>query len=98
MSEKAAILVDRGDTRRMFLLAGVYCVFAFAEVLVLFASVAGLLVLAVRLTVRAIDAFLDGAIEASSLDARRRAGKASRLNLAAEGRFHRIPGGHNEHY
>ena len=47
----------------MYLLAQVYSVLAFAETMVLFASVLGLLVLGLRLTVRGLNILIDAAID-----------------------------------
>lgn len=82
----------------MFSIAYVYAVLAFAETLVLFASVLGLLVLALRQVVRGIDSLIDAAINSSSPDTKPRVRTPSRFNVAAESRLHRIPGGHNERF
>jgi len=82
----------------MYLLAQVYSVLAFAETMVLFASVLGLLVLGLRLTVRGLNILIDAAIDSSARDADSGARKPSRLNVAAGGGYHKIPGGHNERF
>lgn len=79
----------------MFFIAYVYAVLAFAETLVLFASILGLLVFVLRQMVRGINVVIDAAINASSLDTMPRDRNPSRLNVAAA---HRIPGGHNERF
>ncbi len=79
-------------------LAHVYSVLAFAEVLMLFASVIGVLVFAVRCTVRAIDRFIEAAIDSSTGDAAPGARKPLRLDVAVEAGSRRIPGGHNERF
>jgi 4-hydroxybenzoate polyprenyltransferase len=82
----------------MSLLAHIYSVLAFAEILTLVTSVIGVLVLAVRLAVRAINSVIDAAIDSTARDAEPRDSKPARLNVAVESRFHKIPGGHNEHF
>ena len=79
----------------MFLISYVYGVLAFAETLVLFGSVIGLLVFALRQVVRGMNLVIDAAINASSLDTTPRDRNRRRLNVAAA---HRIPGGHNERF
>ena len=79
-------------------LAYVYSVLAFAEVLMLFASVIGVLVFVVRCTVRAIDQFIEAAIDSSAGDTAPGARKPLRLDVAAETGSRRIPGGHNERF
>ena len=82
----------------MQFLAYVYAILAFAETLMLFASIIGLLVFAVRQTVRIINRYIDAAIDSSSRERASRTGRQSRLAVAGESGFHRIPGGHNERF
>jgi hypothetical protein len=82
----------------MHLLAHVYSVLAFAELLMLFGSIVGIIVFAVRRAVRAVDRFIEAAVDASTRDAEPDARKPLRLNVAAESGSRRIPGGHNERF
>lgn len=82
----------------MQLLTYAYAVLAFAETLVLFASIVGLLVFAVRQAVRIINRFIDAAIDTSSRERESRTGRQSRLAVAGKSGFYRIPGGHNERF
>ncbi len=82
----------------MHLLAHVYSVLAFAEILMLFASIIGVLVFAVRRTIEGIDRLIDAAIDLNTRDKEPRVRGRSCLNVAVESGFHRIPGGHNERF
>lgn len=82
----------------MNLLAHVYSVLAFAEVLMLFASLIGVVVFAVRCAVRAIDRFIEAAVDANARDVEPGVRKPRRLNVVVETGSHRIPGGHNERF
>ena len=80
----------------MHLLSYVYFVFALAETLVLFASVVGLSVLAVRLVVERINSLVDAAIDSSWSRTEPRVKRPGRLSVAVQSGSHEIPGGHNE--
>ena len=82
----------------MSLLPHVYSALAFAEILMLFASVIGILVFAVRRAVRAINSLMDTAINSNSPDAEPRVRRQRRLKVATESGLHKIPGGHNERF
>ena len=85
----------------MYLVAHVYSVLAFAEVLVLFGSVIGILVLVFRQAVRGLNALMDAveaALDARSRGADPRISKPVNLNVAVESRSHKILGGHNERF
>ena len=82
----------------MHLLAHVYSVLAFAELLMLFGSIVGIIVFAVRRVVRAVDRFIEAAVDASARDAEPGVRKPLRLNVAAGAGARRIPGGHNERF
>jgi hypothetical protein len=86
------------DRSRMPLLAHVYSVLAFAELLMLFASIVGVIVFAVRCAVGAVDRFIEAAVDASARDGEPGVRKPLRLNVAAEAGSRRIPGGHNERF
>lgn len=97
----AAIRVPATDRRRMHFVAYVYSVLAFAEVLVLFGSIIGILVLVGRQAVRGLNALmdaLDAALDARSRGADPRLRTPANLNLAVESRSRKIPGGHNERF
>jgi hypothetical protein len=72
-----------------------YSILAFAEVLVLFASATGLVVLAVRQVIKGVSGLIDAAIDAGLPDARRR---FAALDPFGARRVREIPGGHNEHF
>jgi len=80
----------------MHLLSYVYFVLAFAETLVLFASIIGLLVFAVRLAVEKINSLADAAFDWSWPGTEPRVRRPRRLSVAAQSGSHEIPGGHNE--
>ena len=83
----------------MHFVAYVYSVLAFAEVLVLFGSIIGILVLVGRQTVRGLNALmdaLDAALDARARGTDPRLRTPANLNLAVESRSRKIPGGHNE--
>jgi hypothetical protein len=85
----------------MHVVAHVYAVLAFAEVLVLFGSVIGILVLVVRQAVRKLDALmdaLDAALDARSHGTDPRLRTPVNLNVAVESRSRKILGGHNERF
>jgi hypothetical protein len=97
----AAIRVPAMDRAAMYLVAHVYSVLAFAEVLVLFGSVIGILVLVFRQAVRGLNAVMDAveaALDARSRGADPRISKPVNLNVAVESRSHKILGGHNERF
>ena len=79
----------------MLFLSYVYFVLAFAETLVLFASIIGLLALAVRLAVRGVNGLAD-AIDSHWPGTEPRVRRSARLGLAIESGSHEIRGGHNE--
>lgn len=80
----------------MHLLTLVYSCLAFAEILVLFASIIGLLTFAVRQLIAITDALLSAAIDAGSRNSQPRDKRPNTFNLMFEGRPRRILGGHNE--
>jgi hypothetical protein len=80
----------------MLLLSYVYFVLAFAETLVLFASIIGLLVFAVRLAAEKINNLADAASDWSWPGTEPRVKRPSRLSVAVQSGSHQIPGGHNE--
>ena len=81
----------------MHVVAYVYSVLAFAEVLVLFGSVIGILVLVGRQAVRGLNALMD-ALDARSRGTDPRLRTPVNLNVAVESRSRKIPGGHNERF
>lgn len=85
----------------MHFVAYVYSVLAFAEVLVLFGSIIGILVLVGRQAVRGLNALmdaLDAALDARARGADPRLRTPVNLNVAVEIRSRKIPGGHNERF
>ena len=80
----------------MYLLTFVYSCLAFAEVLVLFASVIGLLTFVVKQLVALTDALLSAVINAGSRTSQPRVKGRSAFNLIFESRPRKILGGHNE--
>jgi len=81
----------------MHFVAYVYSVLAFAEVLVLFGSIIGILVLVGRQAVRGLNALMD-ALDARAHGADPRLRTLANLNLAVESRSRKIMGGHNERF
>lgn len=96
-----AIRVPATDRRRMHFVAYVYSVLAFAEVLVLFGSIIGILVLVGRQAVRGLNALmdaLDAALDAHSRGTDPRFRTPANLNVAVESCSRKILGGHNERF
>lgn len=75
-----------------------YFVLSLTEVLVLFASAIGLLVLIFKETARFIDGLLDAALNAVSPSGRPRIALLDPLGVGGKGRVRMIPGGHNERF
>lgn len=73
-------------------------VLSFAEVLVLFASAIGLLVLFVKEAVMSIEGLLDAAMNAMSPGGRPGIESLEPVGVGGKGRVRIIPGGHNERF